>query len=866
MTPHSSQNGIANTVATAARLSGRHRDDLAASGLAPETIAAAGLYTETNATRISEALGWQYPAKKIGNCLAFPFYTATGERIAAYLRLKPDNPLADRKYESPKGQPNRAYFPPLPALHAALADPLAPLFVTEGEKKSLAATQYGFPCIGLVGVDGWNAKRERNADGKARGKKKLLPDLAALKWDGRLVYIVYDSDAATKPDVLRAEYELASALRDAGAVVKIVRLPNEPDGVKNGLDDFLVRYGSGRFRELVAVACDPQAPAEQIKRQAERGGLPTGMVLIRPNEYEVIDEVTALLAQKDNELYQRGGKLVRVMRSAKLAGKRDRVQRSGGLQIVEVPLPDLRARITRHCRIMRTSGENIVEDSPPSWLVAGIEAQAAPWIGVRPLEAVSETPLLRPDGTILQEPGYDAETGILYEPATFEKIPTHPTHDDAIRARDELLEVVTDFPFAKPMHKAAWLASVLTPLARPAFDGPAPLFFIDANIRAAGKGLLADCAVIIATGRPFARAIYSHDPIEMRKIVTSIALAGETVVMLDNVAGTFGNSALDAALTSTDWGDRLLSTNDKPRLPLFCTWYATGNNCVIGADTPRRICHIRLESPLERPEERDDMQHPDLLAWVRAEQPRLLRAALTILAAYCAAGRPQTRLKPWGSFEAWSALIRQAVVWLDLPDPADTRLTLCEEADAGVILLRALMAAFAAVVPDGESARAATVLQRLQNGSSELQPHHDALLTLMPSRDSMPTARQLGNALKRYKGRFLDGRCFSERLDRKGFCEWRLSGNVPSLPTLAESVPTVSARESAKMDYAHAHANGAKTESADSADSAFDLAADEHGDAWEGSENACKTHEKAAERLQSQPQTLHLLRLLHPSP
>ena len=104
-------------------------------------------------------------------------------------------------------------------------------------------------------------------------------------------------------------------------------------------------------------------------------------------------------------------------------------------------------------------------------------------------------------------------------------------------------------------------------------------------------------------------------------------------------------------------------------VPLFATWYATGNNIVLAADTARRTLHIRLESPEENPEERSGFRHADLLTWVPRQRPRLAIAAVTILAAYCAAGRPNMKLKPWGSFEAWSALIRQAVVWAGSPEP-----------------------------------------------------------------------------------------------------------------------------------------------------------------------------------------------------
>ena len=44
-----------------------------------------------------------------------------------------------------------------------------------------------------------------------------------------------------------------------------------------------------------------------------------------------------------------------------------------------------------------------------------------------------------------------------------------------------LSDVVCDFPFKSDAHRSAWIASLLTPLARYAFTGPAPLFLMDAN-------------------------------------------------------------------------------------------------------------------------------------------------------------------------------------------------------------------------------------------------------------------------------------------------------------------------------------------------------------------------------------------------
>jgi hypothetical protein len=132
-------------------------------------------------------------------------------------------------------------------------------------------------------------------------------------------------------------------------------------------------------------------------------------------------------------------------------------------------------------------------------------------------------------------------------------------------------------------------------------------------------------------------------------------------VLFDNLEGKFGNAVLDAAPTGTAWKDRLLGANRMAEAPMHMTWYATGNNVAIAADTARRVCHVRLESNLERPEARADFRHRDLLAWVGENRGRLLAAALTILRGYCAAGRPDLGLPAWGSFEGWSRLVRSAV-------------------------------------------------------------------------------------------------------------------------------------------------------------------------------------------------------------
>jgi hypothetical protein len=122
------------------------------------------------------------------------------------------------------------------------------------------------------------------------------------------------------------------------------------------------------------------------------------------------------------------------------------------------------------------------------------------------------------------------------------------------------------------------VCAVLTPLARYAYDGPTPLFLFDANTRAAGKSLLADLVATVVTGTDFARTTYAADKAEVRKVITSFVMAGDPLVLFDNVTGRFG----DAALTGTRWKDRVLGVSQMYDGPLTAVFYATANNCDVG--------------------------------------------------------------------------------------------------------------------------------------------------------------------------------------------------------------------------------------------------------------------------------------------
>jgi hypothetical protein len=291
-------------------LQSQHLADLQRSGLNADTIQAAALHS-VETRRVRELLNWNLAMRDgLGACLAIPFFDLDGNGTSL-VRLKPDQPRKDRdgkpiKYESPKGSTNLPYFPPLGAVLAAIKDPSQPLLITEGEKKALKAAQDGFACVGLVGVSGWSKRRPKGEDGRAKGRRELLDQLAALPLRGRAVFISYDSDAVQKIEVRREEWALAQALGDHGALVKVVRLPAGPPNqqgqpAKVGLDDYLVANGPPALRSLMAGAGAPEKPDAREAASAILARLPDVLAAGAPALFADRQLLGALARLKDTD-------------------------------------------------------------------------------------------------------------------------------------------------------------------------------------------------------------------------------------------------------------------------------------------------------------------------------------------------------------------------------------------------------------------------------------------------------------------------------------------------------------------------------------------------------------------------------------
>jgi hypothetical protein len=276
-----------------------------------------------------------------------------------------------------------------------------------------------------------------------------------------------------------------------------------------------------------------------------------------------------------------------------------------------------------------------------------------------PLRQVVRVPTYGQDWRLIDRPGYHAADQIYYHPGhdALPPVPCIPTDHDVAEARRLICdELLGDFPFAGPGDLAAAVAPLILPFVRDRVDGATPLHLFDSPQPGSGKTLLADAVALPALGTEPAATTEVANADDLRKWVTAMAVAGESVVLIDNVNARLGGSALAAALTKVEWSDRVVGTSRLAKQPMRCLWLATGNNVAMTPELARRVVRCRIDAGVPRPHLRTGFRHADLRAWAKANRPRLIWAALTLVQHWLALGRLDGGVT-LGSYESYCRVI-----------------------------------------------------------------------------------------------------------------------------------------------------------------------------------------------------------------
>lgn len=598
---------------------------------------------------------------------------------------------------------------------------------------------------------------------------------AALALMFRAVRLRDHTEACTAMEPLKPLVDAGHARTDdiRRALLTMFEDAGEPEGWAKEM----ARYLIGHMHDGFGSAFKP--PPETIEPPSIdiRTGDPNPQVKMN-RIADLIDQAESALQESRLGLFQRGGNVVR------LAPVRDRDANGREIEVVRllpVTEPHLSELMNDAARWERydVRGKGYVSTRCPADLPRMYLARGGIGWRLPHLAGVIHAPTMRPDGSILDLPGYDGATRLYFDPRgeVFPEIPTEPDLYDAMAALAVLRELIEECAFIDRTDATVALSAILTAVVRSILPA-APAHAFTAPAPGTGKSYLASITARIATGRDAAGLAFSSDEAENRKQIDAALLEGRTALLFDNVTSEVSGARLSEVLTQPEITIRPLGRSETVTVPCAAMVLIDGNNLTVAADMTRRVLLSRLDRKVERPETHEFTRDP--LAMIAADRGRYVAAALTILRAYYVAGRPN-RPPALGSFGAWSDLVRGALLWLEQPDPADS-IERVRANDPRRSELQAVLAHWSAAFGD-QRTTTATLIETAR----ALPDFREALLAVAGAAGAINTQR-LGKWLRANVGKIADGMRLEAAPMRDGNRQWVLLGgpSTPAEPALAE--------------------------------------------------------------------------------
>jgi hypothetical protein len=641
------------------------------------------------------------------------------------------------------------------------------ILICEGERDANTAVTLGYASTTAPGgAKKWFSEYDqffRNADvvvvsdndPQARDK-----ETGALQFhpDGRPIHVGQDHAAS-----------VAKHMRKVAAHVRSIIFPQK--------DLTAWREAGGTKAALDAIIAD--AP-DLIKQPL--GPRPTGqpphsgrpeIVIVAGETKRIVDEIEAALLASDLPLYKRGGLIVSPAFS-------------------ELPTWDEKTIIAQ--AIGERGNHGLVEDAEAvadffrpdeegEFKPCGMPMRLALTLKDRKdklrfavLVGICNTPSIGITGELLDAPGFNPRTGILYDPrdVVFPRIPDPPTKSDVTAALGRVLILfhTLDRDFVKPEDKGVALSTIMTPIARRGLNH-APLHGMDAPVAGAGKSLIFEIASILLTGHGAVVMAQGETQEEFEKRLGTVLMRGDQLIVIDNCDNPLEGQTLNQCITQPLVQCRILGKSEMPWVQTAAMVGANGNNLQLKGDMVRRSIVGRLDPNCARPETRQ--YNFDPIAYAYENRPQLVTDILTLLKAYHNAGRPDPPPE-LQSFVHWSNTVRGCICWLaehypdaNLADPCKT-MDRVRGADPVLGQMRTVLAAWHGVFASekktsGDAVAAANATNQrvveLESGKTVTERFYlnpalrDALLSVA-GRNGRIDISTLGRWLGKYAGRQVD--------------------------------------------------------------------------------------------------------------
>jgi hypothetical protein len=487
----------------------------------------------------------------------------------------------------------------------------------------------------------------------------------------------------------------------------------------------------------------------------------TVITLSHGDTHLAVDRVLEVIRDR-GDLYEVGGVPVRVV-------GRELVP------VIPVWLTDYVSRLIRFQRHDARSNHLVPVDPPNR--IADVIISKRGERGFPALKAIVTAPTMTPDGQVITTPGYDAESGLLLiANGTWPVIPDSPSDSEVKAAYELLWKPFQDFPFIDVVDRSVVFAALLTAAVRPCLP-TAPVFGFDAPTAGSGKTLLARCIGILAIGAEPAISPPFDDEAEARKRIYSQLLSGCGAIIIDNVTSALDSAVLASVLTGPELEDRILGASQMVKVANRAMWFFTGNNLRPAGDTVRRMLVARIDPKMEATQVYRREFTLDPADYCLRHRLEMIAAGLTILRAYIAAGHPKSGKGRTASYEQWSDLVRDAVIWCgkrSIADVIDPTAVLDRQAefDPEQGKLAMLMDAWFKVFGD-KPTRLAQLIEAAKLCGPSGSALAEALHEIDGKSDQRFDNRMIGGWIQKRVGKVVLGRYFERsKLSTNGVANW----------------------------------------------------------------------------------------------
>lgn len=309
---------------------------------------------------------------------------------------------------------------------------------------------------------------------------------------------------------------------------------------------------------------------------------------------DILDAAESALLASGIPIYQMAGRLVHSIRLDASEDDDGVQRRARALLVRDVNAHRIREYMTGAANFVKQKVspkgvEYLLGIAPPLSFAHTYIARECAW-RLPVLRDVTETPTLRPDGTVLAVDGYDAGSRLILDTrgVVFPAVPDRPSRDDALAAMATLKTVIGGFPFVDDAARSVALSAILTAVSRRAVR-TAPLHGFSALTMGSGKSLLADVVSMVATGRDAVVMSQGASEEEDEKRLLSVLMQCDPVLVIDNIKRPVEGDALCSILTSETWKGRQLGVNRLIAVSTATLIIATGNNIEFRGDMSKTI-------------------------------------------------------------------------------------------------------------------------------------------------------------------------------------------------------------------------------------------------------------------------------------